>query len=183
MMKISVDNKVLSQALKQVELAGADMRPLMRVIAGTLATETALNFEEEGRPAWLPSLAAQERNGMTLSASGHLRRSITTQYDSHSAQIGTNVDYGRIHQLGGEIKHAARETTLHFRQHKDGTVGKQFVKKHNSNFTQTATIGEHSQEMPARPYLPVTSDGELQPGVEQKLLRNVLNHLEQAAKS
>lgn len=179
MMKVTVDNQALSQALKQLELAGADMRPLMRNIVGTLATETALNFEEEGRPAWVPSLAAEKRSGMTLSDTGHLRRSVTTQYDHHSAQIGTNVEYARIHQLGGTIERKGR--SVYFKQDKNGSIGRKFVKKEKSNFAQLAR--DHNATYPARPFLPVSSTGQLQSGVEQKLLRNVLTYLENAAKS
>ncbi|MCX9038490.1 phage virion morphogenesis protein [Citrobacter portucalensis] len=178
MMKVTVDSRALSQALKQLERAGTDMRPLMRNIAGTLATETALNFEEEGRPAWVPSLAAEERNGMTLSDTGHLRRSITTQYDHHSAQIGTNVEYARIHQLGGTIKR--KERSVYKKVAERDSRGR-FLRWGNSEVT--GHVREHSATYPARPFLPVTSTGQLQSGVEQKLLRNALTYLENAAKS
>lgn len=49
----------LRQSLSALELAAADLTPAMRKIAGTLLTETLLNFEDEGRPARTPSLAAQ----------------------------------------------------------------------------------------------------------------------------
>ncbi|EHN6227660.1 phage virion morphogenesis protein [Salmonella enterica] len=109
MMQLTVRDGPLRLALKGLAAAGTDMTPLMRAIAGTLSTETAVNFEEEGRPPWVPSLAAQKRDGMTLSDTGHLRRSVTTDYDAHSAVIGTNVEYARIHQLGGTVERKSRE--------------------------------------------------------------------------
>ena len=33
---------------------------------------------------------------------GQLASSVTTQYDDDSAVIGSNKDYARIHQLGGD---------------------------------------------------------------------------------
>jgi phage virion morphogenesis protein len=102
LMTVTVNDKALRQALKSVDAALADMTPLMRRLAETLKTETDFNFEDEGRPAWEPSVAALARSGMTLSKSGLLRRSITTAYDSSSAGVGTNFDYARIHQLGGK---------------------------------------------------------------------------------
>ncbi|EGL6630108.1 phage virion morphogenesis protein [Salmonella enterica] len=178
MMQLTVRDGPLRLALKGLAAAGTDMTPLMRAIAGTLATETAVNFEEEGRPPWVPSLAAQKRDGMTLSDTGHLRRSITTDHDAHSAVIGTNVEYARLHQLGGTVERKNRE--VYFKQGGDGTVGRRFVKKAHSNFAQAAR--DHTAEYPARPYLPVNADGTLQDGVEQKLLDSALKYLQNAAR-
>lgn len=147
MMTIQINDNVLRKTLRHIERAGTDLTPLMRAIAGTLKTETDFNFEDEGRPAWQPSLAALDRNGMTLSKTGHLRKSITVDYSSEHATIGTNVEYGPIHQLGG-----------------------------NAGRNQTT-------ELPARPYLPVDESGDLQAGVEQKLLNSALSYLQNAAQA
>lgn len=178
MMQLTVKDGPLRRALKNIAAAGADMTPLMRAIAGTLATETAVNFEEEGRPPWVPSLAAQKRDGMTLSDTGHLQRSITTAYDARSAVIGTDVAYARLHQLGGTVERKGRE--VYFRQGKDGTIGRRFVKKKRSNFAQATR--DHTATYPARPFLPVNADGSLQDGVEQKLLDTALRYLQTASR-
>ncbi|EAS0531561.1 phage virion morphogenesis protein [Salmonella enterica] len=178
MMQLTVKDGPLRRALKNIAAAGADMTPLMRAIAGTLATETAVNFEEEGRPPWVPSLAAQKRDGMTLSDTGHLQRSITTAYDARSAVIGTDVEYARLHQLGGTVERKGWE--VYFRQGKDGTIGRRFVKKKHSNFAQAAR--DHTATYPARPFLPVNADGSLQDGVEQKLLDTALRYLQTASR-
>ncbi|EKZ9425971.1 phage virion morphogenesis protein [Salmonella enterica] len=175
---ITLKDEVLRTALKHIAAAGTDMTPLMRAIAGTLATETALNFEDEGRPPWVPSLAAQARDGQTLSDSGHLKRGITTAYDAHSAAVGTNVEYGRIHQLGGTVERKGRE--VYFKLSKDGRPGRRFVKKSVSDFAQAAR--DHTATYPARPFLPVKADGSLQDGVEQKLLDTALRYLESASR-
>ncbi|EAO3630717.1 phage virion morphogenesis protein [Salmonella enterica] len=178
MMQLTVKDGPLRRALKNIAAAGTDMTPLMRAIAGTLATETAVNFEEEGRPPWVPSLAAQKRDGMTLSDTGHLQRSITTAYDARSAVIGTNVAYARLHQLGGTVERKGRE--VYFKQGKDGTIGRRFVKKKRSNFAQA--VRDHTATYPARPFLPVNADGSLQDGVEQKLLDTALRYLQTASR-
>lgn len=178
MMQLTVKDGPLRRALKKIAAAGTDMTPLMRAIAGTLATETAVNFEEEGRPPWVPSLAAQKRDGMTLSDTGHLQRSITTAYDARSAVIGTDVEYARLHQLGGTVERKGRE--VYFRQGKDGTIGRRFVKKKRSNIAQAAR--DHTATYPARPFLPVNTDGSLQDGVEQKLLDTALRYLQTASR-
>ncbi|EKG5017763.1 phage virion morphogenesis protein [Salmonella enterica subsp. diarizonae] len=145
---ITINDKSLRQSLSALELAATDLTPAMRKIAGTLLTETLLNFEDEGRPAWTPSLSAQERDGMTLQDKGNaggLKGSISTDYDTSRAMIGTNKVYGPIHQFGGE---AGRN---------------------------------HSVELEARPYLPLTGDGELQPEAETSVLDTIVRHLESAA--
>lgn len=146
MINITVNSEELEQALKQLQQRVHDLAPVMRAISETLKTETEFNFEEEGRPAWLPSLAARKREGMTLSDSGHLRKSITTQYDERHALIGTNLKYARIHQLGG--KAGRRQSVL----------------------------------LPARPYLPVTPGGELQDGVEKKIIQTIEQYLKSAVR-
>ncbi|GDO99290.1 phage virion morphogenesis protein [Escherichia coli] len=102
MITLTINDRALRQALQALETAATDMTPAMRKIAGTLLSQTQQNFEEEGRPAWEPSLAAQERQGQTLQDSRRLYSSVSTVYDSRSAGVGTNLVYAAIHQFGGE---------------------------------------------------------------------------------
>ncbi|MGL9772938.1 MAG: phage virion morphogenesis protein [Sodalis sp. (in: enterobacteria)] len=55
----------MAKALRDLSLGEQDMTPLMRALAETLKTDTDLNFEDEGHPAWQPSVAALARKGMT----------------------------------------------------------------------------------------------------------------------
>ncbi|BGI52609.1 MAG: phage virion morphogenesis protein [Candidatus Hamiltonella defensa (Ceratovacuna japonica)] len=101
-LSVEITDNDLKQALKQLENAAYDLTPLMRRWSETLKTATDLNFEEQGRPRWQPSVAALARQGMTLSRDGYLRRSVTPDYDAHQARVGTHRVYARIHQLGGK---------------------------------------------------------------------------------
>ncbi|EBI4325609.1 phage virion morphogenesis protein [Salmonella enterica] len=141
--------------------AGKDTSPLMRKIAGTMAAMTALNFQDEGNPPWEPSLAAQERSGKTLSASGHLRRSITEKYDAGHAMVGTNVEYGVTHQLGLTLVHKSRPSKD---KRKPGMMTKAW-----------------KQAFPARPFLPVDANGKPQKGLEEKILTLATDFLREAA--
>ncbi|EFN7273595.1 phage virion morphogenesis protein [Escherichia coli] len=146
LVNITINDQSLRQALKALESAATDMTPAMRKIAGTLLTETQFNFLGEGRPGWLPSLAATERDGQTLQDTGRLMGSVSTNHDDRQAAVGTNVVYGAIHQFGGKT-------------------------------------GRHeSVELPARPYLPLTGDNELQPEAEKAVLDTIVRHLESAAR-
>ncbi|PAV02858.1 phage virion morphogenesis protein, partial [Arsenophonus sp. ENCA] len=101
-LSVEITDNDIKQALKQLEKAAYDLTPLMRRWSETLKTATDLNFEEQGRPRWQPSVAALTRQGMTLSRDGHLRRSVTPEYDAHQASVGTHRVYARIHQRGGK---------------------------------------------------------------------------------
>lgn len=101
-LSVEITDNDLKQALKQLEKAAYDLTPLMRRWSETLKTATDLNFEEQGRPRWQPSVAALARQGITLSRDGHLRRSVTPEYDAHQASVGTNRVYALIHQRGGK---------------------------------------------------------------------------------
>lgn len=142
---ITVDDSQLQAALKRLESSVLDMTPAMRKIAGTLAMVVEDNFEAEGRPRWTPSQRASSEGGVTLQQTGRLASSIVTDYDAASVVIGSNVEYARIHQLGGQ---AGRGRKV---------------------------------ELPARPYLPVTADGNLQPEASNAVLGTVLRYLQTAA--
>ena len=146
LVSITINDKSLRRSLRALDLAATDLEPAMRKIAGTLLAETQFNFLDEGRPGWMPSLAAEERDGQTLQDTGRLMGSVSTDHDDRQATVGTNVVYGAIHQFGGKT-------------------------------------GRHeSVELPARPFLPVTGDGELQPEVVIPILDTIVRHLESAAR-
>ena len=142
---ITVDDSQLQAVLKRLESSVLDMTPAMRKIAGTLAMVVEDNFEAEGRPRWTPSQRASSEGDVTLQQTGRLASSIVTDYDAASVVIGSNVEYARIHQLGGQ---AGRGRKV---------------------------------ELPARPYLPITADGDLQPEASDAVLATVLRHLKTAA--
>lgn len=136
--------------------------PLMRELAAAMSDAVEENFAREGRPAWMGwksnSYWAKRRGGKILQKSGRLAKSITQVSSNDEAMVGTNVKYARIHQEGGEISIASRSQRAYYRQHKDGSVGKRFVKKSRSNFSQWHTIGAYKITMPARPFLHLTKD-------------------------
>ena len=96
----------------------------MRVIGEIVRTSVIKNFEAEGRPTpWKKSKRAENKGGRTLTKSSRLMKSIikpdAVKPTAISVSIGTNVKYARIHQLGGPVKHPARERVIHFAS-KDG---------------------------------------------------------------
>lgn len=109
-LQLNVDNKAVTEALLKLAKRSENLRPLMKNIAGIFASSTEENFKNEGRPdKWtdLADVTKKSREkinkwpGQILTVEGQLATSVTTQYDDDSAVIGSNKDYARIHQLGG----------------------------------------------------------------------------------
>lgn len=93
--------------------------PMLTVAGEVMVGSVMETFRDEGSPAgsWPPLSQGtlQARYGRMrpstrarlvaghklLIQSGRLRRSINYEVDGHTVRIGTDVIYGRIHQLGG----------------------------------------------------------------------------------
>jgi phage virion morphogenesis protein len=130
MIEIKIDDKRVRRALDRMKRAVVDLTPAMRDIAATLEEQTSLNFEERGRPKWpalsratlekyveesVPKARRWRKDGRIsrsasgtftiLQHSGNLVNSITSDYDSRHAMVGTALlgsdNYGAIHQFGG----------------------------------------------------------------------------------
>ena len=109
--EIKLDNKEVLTRLQELASRGENLRPLMKNIAGIMATATEDNFKDEGRPdKWvdLSETTKKQRQkigkypGQILQVSGQLASSVSTAYDDNSAVIGSNLACAAIHQLGGQ---------------------------------------------------------------------------------
>lgn len=109
--EIKIDNKEVLTRLQGLASRGENLRPLMKNIAGIMATATEDNFKDEGRPdKWvdLSETTKKQRQkigkypGQILQVSGQLASSVSTAYDNNSAVIGSNLAYAAIQQLGGQ---------------------------------------------------------------------------------
>ena len=109
--EIKIDDKELQQVLDKLFEKTSDLRPLMKNIAGVMADSVEENFKQEGRPekwAELKDSTIKLRTkkgywpGKILQMRGELAASITSHYDESSAIVGSNKEYARIHQLGGD---------------------------------------------------------------------------------
>lgn len=127
--------RVLNLAARQT----SDTAPLMRLIRAQLLSQTQQNFRAQGRPKW-PELAAStiknyERLG--ISTNGLLRRSnsLYNSIQTHSDTNSASISAGGGNQSGA---YAA----IH-------------------QFGGKAGRGR-KVKIPARPYLPIDADGNLQ---------------------
>lgn len=167
---VKVNDAEARRALADLQRAGGDLAPAMRDIAQGLAAETELNFAVGGRPRWkaLKNPPERRKGGQVLQDSGQLAASVTTDYSSNFAQIGTNKEYAAIHQFGGKTK----AHTIKAVNKKALAFGGKFARQ----------VNHPGSDIPARPYLPITADGELQPEARSEVLDTVLRHLRRAAR-
>ena len=167
MITVHVDSSDLERGLQRLERV-ADLRPALRAIANELLSQTEANFKEQGRPRWKPSQRAKDESGTTLQDSGQLAASIDTDVGAHFAIIGSNEPYAAIHQFGGKT----RPHTIKASKGKALAFGGKFAR----------SVNHPGSDIPARPFLPIGSDGKLTPIAEHAILGIVLQHLSRAAR-
>ncbi|MBP7127323.1 phage virion morphogenesis protein [Myxococcota bacterium] len=110
---LSIEVRV--QGLEQVRarlerLAEVDRRGLARAIGEAIVHETLDAFKRQESPwgeRWKPSQRAQglvrgKKPGLTLVDTARLRNSIHARTSGDQVEVGTDVVYARIHQLGGK---------------------------------------------------------------------------------
>ena len=111
--KIEYDDREIADALNRLASAGQDLRPAMRDIAQGLESAVSDSFESEQSPAGDPWADLSQHTkirraknkrwpGKILQADGRLAGSITSRYDSSSAEAGTNLPYASTHQFGAK---------------------------------------------------------------------------------
>ena len=103
---VTVGTDTIGPAVARLLAAAEDLTPVMEEIGSYLELSVDLRFEGERGPggaAWKPSRRARQEAGTTLSDTGRLRASITSEAGPDFVRIGTNVIYAAIHQEGGTI--------------------------------------------------------------------------------
>ncbi|OIV46738.1 phage virion morphogenesis protein [Sodalis sp. TME1] len=128
----------LRQALERLAQSLRHRQPLMRALSEDLYDAVMENFEQEGRPRWLPI----DRAGKILQQSGRLAASIDSDADNDQAVVGTNVVYARIHQQGG----TTRPHVIRPRYKKALAFNGRVVKR----------VNHPGSTIPARPFLSLT---------------------------
>jgi phage virion morphogenesis protein len=155
-MQLTGQDAALSELDGYIQRA-RDPRGLFENIGLSLVTSTQHRFEDghgpDGSP-WPPSIRVLAHGGKTLIESARLMRSITYQAATTGVEVGTNVIYAAIHQLGGIIRQLARAASVHFKTSK--RTGKRlpgFRKASRADEHREVTIGAREIHMPARPFI------------------------------
>lgn len=169
-LSIQIDDSAVSAALSRLQHAAVDLAPAMRKIAQGLLLEVERNFEAQGRPRWEPlsdvtKLARVGGAGKAHRKNGELKAAAKRQINNlrilqYSGQLAASVDaqYDSGSAIIGSNKVYAAI------QHFGGEAGR------NKSVT-----------LPARPWLPLTTDKQLQPEAREGVLNAVLAHLKVAA--
>lgn len=167
MLNVEVDDSRAGPALAELAERLEDIRVPLLDIAEYLHQSTDDRFRKQVSPdgtPWAPlaaSTIAKKKSNQILRQDGFLQDTMRHSVSGDELAFGTDRIYGSIHQSGGKIEQAARSQQVYFKQ-KNGGVGNRFVKKRQSNFAQWVTRGATSTEMPARPYLGLSSDDDIE---------------------
>ncbi|MBP2843749.1 phage virion morphogenesis protein [Pseudomonas sp. PNP] len=164
-LEVAFDASVVGRELELLIERLGSLRTPLNDIAEYLHMSTDARARRQVAPdgtPWAPlspRTLARKKGNKILRDSGALLDTLRHQVTDDGLDFGTDRPYGAIHQDGGKIEHAARSQRVYFKE-KGGVVGNRFVKKSKSNFAQWVTHGARSVEMPARPYLGLSSEDE-----------------------
>ena len=119
-MTINFDASELERVLHNAANHMTHTAPLMEDISRALLSETMMNFQLGGRPAWAglsPVTLARRAHGggAILQDSGLLKKSINASHTDDTATVGSNSEYAATHQFGakqGEFGRSDRNTPL-----------------------------------------------------------------------
>lgn len=152
-------------------------QPLMLKIAEELVEQTQQVFNDEGYPAktWAALRPSTQRSrtrkgkwpGKILQLRGNLIKSIQAEAGNNFAQASTNLAYARIQHQGGTIQRTGEvrlRTTGkkgNLKRQKDHPNLAMFAKK--SHKLAVARAVNYAITIPARPFFPITPDGNLTP--------------------
>lgn len=141
----------------------------MRKISQALLKVAEDNFAEQGRPRWqqlaeatvhlrVGGKKAYKKNGELTAAAARRKNGLMILQDSGQMAASTATDSGEDYSAIGSNKAYAAI------QHFGGQAGRGLT-----------------VEIPARPWLPVTANGELQREAVEPVLSTILRHLQGAA--
>ena len=171
----TIDNKQVFGVLTAIARQGDDTAPALHAMGAYMVFSTQRNFERETAPdgtPWRPlsPRTAGRRVGRGRRGFDHILRDTTRLYrsivyavDPNGVEWGTNVVYGRIHQLGGQVTIPPRQQTIRLRRVKlkSGAKAIRFAKpSHRSATERSVALRAHTITIPARPFLGVSpADG------------------------
>lgn len=147
--------------INKVAEAAGDTTPLLRNMGEYLMIVHTIRFGSQTAPdgskwqALSPRYLKRKKKNKDkiLTLDGYLKNTLRYLVKAGELLFGSNRPYAAIHHFGGEIKKPPRAAEVFFKQNKNGSVGKQFVKKKQSNFAQAVNIAAHVIKMPSREWL------------------------------
>lgn len=159
----------LGAALVRMRALGERPRSIWEAIGKSGEDSTRARFKNQAGPdgqKWKVSRRVAKHGGETLRLKGHLLGSIAHVANNDGAEWGSNKVYAAIHQFGGKINKLAFSSTLRLRTGKGSALLRQKGHEHLAVFAKAThkraverryTVGAHTINMPARPFLGVNA--------------------------
>ncbi|MEQ8346156.1 MAG: phage virion morphogenesis protein [Sneathiellaceae bacterium] len=155
---LTVDDANLRQGLQALQARAGSLRPALLDIGEAWLTRTRRRFETESGPggvAWVPMAKSTRRrrkqsNPKLLRDSHGLFLSLHYSVSETSLTLGTNKIYAAPQHFGHTYTRFAR-SQVQPRTSKGKNKGK-FAKRGRGKAARI-TIGQHSQTIPARPFV------------------------------
>lgn len=155
MIEIKVNSAAVTHTLERLAQRVSDMRPAMRDIADELRYQSMVNFEQQGRPRWQPLSTATLAANKGRRAGGQILR------DTGRLMNSLRPSYtGNSATVASDVQYAA--------MHQFG--GKK------SDFPHLWG------DIPARPYMPIDTNGSLNNEAENAVLKTIYMHINNAIK-
>lgn len=168
----TIDDDDALDALGRLERAADNPAGAYHRLGAHFVASTQRNFQRETAPdgtKWRPlspRTAAKRKSGGSKRGFDHILQATTRLYQSVSYNVladgvewGTNLIYGRIHQLGGNIAMPARSATVHLKNIR--RKGNRFVRLGARNAkgaqSRVVAIKGHQVHIPARPFLGISA--------------------------
>lgn len=200
LIEVTLQDGGTREALARLQGATDNLSPAMREISEILYAVTMRNFDLGGQPGWAPlrpaTIRARSKDGTwpgkMLQRSGVLMASVHPFSTRDAAVISAATPYAEIQQRGGTIERGAGSGSIRLRTKANGDLVRQggLGRKRNLAVFAKAThkraksvdfeTAAHSIDIPARPFLPVTADDELQPEAEKGILDALNTYLGEA---
>lgn len=148
----SIDASGEQKTFSQLKKSARVLRPALLDIGDVLEASVDQNFKAEGRPIkWKKlkpaTIKARRQSGpQILNKTGELSLSVVSKVKGNTVEIGSPLEYARIHNQGGTINHPGGT--------KYKVIGKgkaAFLKKEATDFD--GITKPHKIKIPARPFL------------------------------
>jgi phage virion morphogenesis protein len=181
--RVRWDDRGVKTAFRNLGRQVDNLSPVFKDIGEALLRSVEGRFAAQVDPdgkRWKPLSARtkkRKRGNKILTERRRLRRSIVYKAARDGVEVGTNVIYAAIHQLGGKVKQKARTQVMAFKR--GGRLMSRSAarrSKAKSIRVAFASIGARELKIPARPYLGLSSAD------VREILMLVHEHLERALK-
>jgi phage virion morphogenesis protein len=168
----TLDDEAFRAELDRIQRAAESPLGAYHALGAHFVFSTQRNFETETAPDGTPwqrlsPRTANARVGKGRRGTDHilrqtvrLYRSISYQAFDNAVEWGTNVVYGRIHQLGGAVEMPARQATISLKRirTKGDGIRSRFARSGAKGATERlVNVRGHTIRIPARPYLGISA--------------------------